>query len=111
MKRLVAAVLIIVMSVVFSVWCSVKVDATLEEIAFAVRDDSKKGNELWQEKKEFLSLLLKHEDIDSIDEEMYSMMKLLSADREDDAEDCRIRIEGYIESIRQGEKLSWGNVF
>ena len=56
-------------------------------------------------------MLLKHEDIDSIDEEMYSMMKLLSADREDDAEDCRIRIEGYIESIRQGEKLSWGNVF
>lgn len=108
---MIAAVLIIVFSVGFSVCCSVKVDSTLEELLYTAENDSGNAYSLWQEKKEFLSLLLKHEDIDAVDEEMYAMMKFTEANRDDDAQDCSIRIRGLIESIRQGEKLSFGNVF
>lgn len=111
MKRMIAAVLIIVFSMALSLWCSEKVDTTLEEILYTTENDSKKAYDLWQEKKGFLSLLLKHEDINSIDEEMYAMNQYIITDRKEAAEDSRIRIEGFIESIRQGEKLSFSNIF
>lgn len=111
MKRVVAAVLIIVFSVGFSVLFTVKIDNTLEEILYTAQNDTENVYSLWQEKKIFLSLFLVHDDIDAIDEEIYAMKKYAQADRQEDVQDCRVRIEGYIESVRQGEKLSFANVF
>lgn len=111
MKRVIAAVLIIAFSLGFSVWANIKIDNTLEEILCTVENDGESVFSLWQNKKTFLSLFLMHDDVDSLDEEISAMKKYAQADRQEDVQDCRVRIEGYIESVRQGEKLSFANVF
>lgn len=111
MKRLIVAVVLIASSVAFSVFSYNCVNKTLNEISYTVNKDYKEGYNLWQNKKKYLSLILKHDDIDSVDEEMYAMMQFVLIDRTDDAQDCKIRIDGYIESIKQGEKLSPENIF
>lgn len=111
MKRLIAAVIIIAFSIAFSVFSYNCVDKTLSEISYTVNKDYQQGYALWQSKKKYLSLILKHDDIDSVDEEMYAMMQFVLIDRTEDAQDCKIRIDGYIESIKQGEKLSPENIF
>lgn len=111
MKRLTAAIVIMAVCIGFSVWGEMKIDSSLEEVAYTVNIDSLKGYELWQKQKDFLAVFLQHEDINAVSEEMDAMKEFLENDRTDDAEDSIIRINGYIESIRSNEKLSFSNIF
>lgn len=111
MKRMIIAVLIILFSVGFAVWESQEIDSILEDLYDTVADDSEKAYEKWQDTKDFLGVFLMHGDIDSIDGEMHAMREFSEADRKDEANESVIRIMGYIENIRQAERLSFGNVF
>lgn len=111
MKRMIIAVVIIAFSVGFSVWADIEIDKFLEEILYTVENDAKNVYSLWQEKKVFLYLFLMHDDIDSIDVEISAMKKYAQTDQPEEFQDCCVRIESYIDSVRQGEKLSFGNVF
>ena len=110
MKRIAAAFAICIISVILAVLGSQYVDKTLNEIINAIEQDDNIA-EKWDEKKEKLSVLLKHEDIDSVDEEISAMKKFKEEGKDDDAEECKIRAESYIKGIIDGEKLSLGNVF
>lgn len=111
MKRVIIAVAIIVIAVGFSVWADAETDKALGEVLFALENDPQNVYSLWQEKKAFLYVFLMHDDIDTIDGEMGIMKKYAQADRHQEVGDCCVRIESYIDSVIQGERLSFSNVF
>lgn len=111
MKRIIIAVLIIIASVGFSLWGNFKINEIFDEVLVRIDDDNTAAYELWQKNRDFLGIFLMHGDVDSIDGEMHAMMKFSQSDRKEDVSECVIRIAGYIENIRQSERLSFGNVF
>lgn len=109
MKRIIASVVILVICVVFAAFGSIYIEKSLNEVLEAMEAGG--GTDIWEEKKEALSVLLKHEDIDAVDEEITAMKRYLENGSTDDAEECRVRAQSYIQSIIDGEKLNIGNVF
>lgn len=110
MKRIITALVICVLSVGLAITGAQYVEKSLNEIIDSIEQDDNIA-EKWDEKKEKLSVLLKHEDIDSVDEEISAMKKFMEEGKDDHAEECKIRAESYIQSIIEGEKLNLGNVF
>lgn len=109
MKRIIASVVILVICVVFAAFGSIYIENSLSAVLDALEAGG--GTDIWEEKKETLSVLLKHEDIDAVDEEITAMKRYLENGNADDAEECRTRAQSYIQSIIDGEKLNIGNVF
>ena len=110
MKRLIIAVVIIVASLGFSVWENNAVDNILSQLHAAIEEDAAEAFELWQEKKDFLGMFLGNEDIDALDVEMFALKNEIDKkDSDGISESCGV-ITGYIENIRQTERLSFGNV-
>lgn len=110
MKRLVAAIVILAVSVGFSAFGTKYINDSLNDILSALEQDEHIA-ETWNEKKEKMAVLLKHEDIDAVDEEITAMELYRKNGKEEDAKDCATRAESYIRGIIDGEKLNLGNVF
>ena len=73
MKRLVISVIILVSTVLFALWGNLYIKNSLNELIEASKRDDYEIYELWQEKKERLSIMLKHEDVDEVTEEAENM--------------------------------------
>ncbi|MBQ8209841.1 MAG: hypothetical protein IJZ35_04600 [Clostridia bacterium] len=98
MKRLICAIAIIAISCTASILGSSYVNTTLDEITFIAENELDKLTEVWHQKREMLSVLLKNSDIDSIEEQIYGEC--------DTAE-----LTAVIKSIKDGEKFTIGNIF
>lgn len=110
MKRLIASVLILILAVAFSLMGEQYIKHSLNDILSAIENNEAVA-ETWDSKKEMLSILLKHEDIDAVDEEIAAMKLYEKNGRTQEAEDCMIRAQSYIKGIMSGEKFSIGNIF
>lgn len=103
--------MIILFILVFSVWENTAVDNILGQLHEAVDSDAAAAFDMWQEKKDFLGMFLGNEDVDALDVEMFSLKKALDGNDSDAVSESSGVISGYIENIRQTERLSFGNVF
>ena len=110
MKRLIIAVSIIIVSLGFSVWENMAVDNILSQLHSVLEEDAAEAFELWQETKDFLGMFLGNEDVDALDVEMFSLKKALDGNDSHAVSESIGVITGYIENIRQTERLSFGNV-
>ena len=110
MKRLIIAISIIIVSLGFSVWENVAVDNILSKLHSVLEEDAAEAFELWQETKDFLGMFLGNEDIDALDVEMFALKKEVDSKNDEGISESRGVITGYIENIRQTERLSFGNV-
>lgn len=111
MKRLICALVIIVLSCGISVSGHIYVNNTLDEILYVAENDTREAVNIWQEKKRIMSVFLKNSDIDSIDEEIYALEQYAKEDNSEETEDGIKQITAVIRSIREGEAFNFGNIF
>lgn len=98
MKRLITAIAIIAVSFAISLWGYVYTNTAFDEIIFTAENDPENIEKVWLEKKSLLSVLLKGNDIESIEEQLYS---------EKDPE----KLVAVVNSIKDGEQFNLGNIF
>lgn len=98
MKRMLCAIAIIAVSCTVSLVSNRYVNTAIDEIIFTSENEPDKLRDLWNEKREILSAILKNSDIYSIEEIIYG---------ENDTENLITTIK----SIKDGEKFTFGNIF
>ena len=111
MKRLVISVIILVSTVLFALWGNLYIKNSLNELIEVSKRDDYEIYELWQKKKERLSIMLKHEDVDEVTEEAENMKFYLEEGNTEEAQNSKIKITSLLDSILQGEKTNMGNIF
>ncbi len=98
MKRLISAIAIIAVSFSISLWGYIYEKKALDEIVFTAENDPENIEKVWLEKKDLLSVLLKSNDIESIEEQLYT---------EKDPD----KLIAVVNSIKDGEQFNLGNIF
>lgn len=98
MKRLICAAAIITVIFAASFTGSHYVNTTLDELIFIAENNPENLADTWQSKRELLSVFLKNDDTDSIEE-------LISTDF------STHELTALIKNIKDGEQLTLGNIF
>lgn len=111
MKRLIIAAITLSVTVFFALWGNLYIKNSLNELIEVSKRDDYEIYDLWQEKKEKLSIMLKHEDVDEVTEEAENMKFYLEDGNTEEAENSKIKITSLLDSILQGEKPNMGNIF
>lgn len=111
MKRLIAAIIILILSFSTTALGSRYINITLNKLLYDLQNNESSVYDTWQADSRKLSVLLKHEDIDNLDEEIENMKRFDENGRKDEKNECKVRAQSIINGILDGEKLTWGNVF
>lgn len=111
MKRLIIAAITLSVTVFFALWGNLYIKNSLNELIEVSKRDDYEIYDLWQEKKEKLSIMLKHEDVDEVTEVAENMKFYLEDGNTEEAENSKIKITSLLDSILQGEKPNMGNIF
>lgn len=109
MRRALAAGMILFICISFSLWYSFYVTDTLSEIKSVLENDGD-ATELWRESRKMLSILLKHEELDQVDRELFSYEDYKRMGDKNLAHESAIRAAGIIECIINGERLKLENI-